>query len=143
MNEKLELIAQLGDNPDTSQHANFGVTPEHWRDGAFLAPHCARFDSKGNLYVMDEPTTGLHPADIDRLLAIIDRLIDAGNTVIVIEHNLDVIAAVDWIIDVGPEGGRQGGHIVAEGTPETIAADPSKGHTGRYLHRWLTGQQSS
>jgi excinuclease UvrABC ATPase subunit len=87
---------------------------------------------KGNIYVMDEPTTGLHRADIDKLMTIIDELVDAGNSVIVIEHNLDVIAAADWVIDLGPEGGRDGGFIVAQGTPEDVAkADAS--FTGRYL----------
>ena len=87
----------------------------------------------GNVYVMDEPTTGLHPADIDRLLAIVDRLLEGGNTVVVIEHNLDVIAAADWIVDLGPEGGKNGGAIVAEGTPEAVAARHATSHTGRYL----------
>ena len=91
----------------------------------------------GNVYVMDEPTTGLHPADIDRLLTIVDRLIAGGNTVVVIEHNLDVIAAADWIVDLGPEGGKDGGAIVAEGTPETIAAHHATSHTGRYLKERL------
>ena len=91
----------------------------------------------GNVYVMDEPTTGLHPADIDRLLGIVDRLIAGGNTVVVIEHNLDVIAAADWIVDLGPEGGKGGGAIVAEGTPETVAALYVASHTGRYLRKRL------
>ena len=91
----------------------------------------------GNVYVMDEPTTGLHPADIDRLLGIVDRLIAGGNTVVVIEHNLDVISAADWIGDLGPEGGKDGGAIVAEGTPETIAAHHATSHTGRYLKERL------
>ena len=91
----------------------------------------------GNVYVMDEPTTGLHPADIDRLLAIVDRLIAGGNTVVVIEHNLDVVAAADWIVDLGPEGGREGGRIVAEGTPEAVAARHAVSHTGRYLKERL------
>jgi excinuclease ABC subunit A len=88
---------------------------------------------RGNIYVMDEPTTGLHRADIDKLMAIIDELVDAGNSVIVIEHNLDVIAAADWVIDLGPEGGKDGGRIVAQGTPEEVA-HASGSHTGRYLH---------
>ena len=92
----------------------------------------------GNVYVMDEPTTGLHPADIDRLLGIVDRLIAGGNTVVVIEHNLDVITAADWVVDLGPEGGRGGGAIVAEGTPETVAALHAASHTGRYLQERLT-----
>jgi excinuclease ABC subunit A len=87
---------------------------------------------RGNIYVMDEPTTGLHRADIDKLMAIIDELVDAGNSVIVIEHNLDVIAAADWVIDLGPEGGKDGGRIVAQGTPEDIA-EVEGSHTGRYL----------
>ena len=91
----------------------------------------------GNVYVMDEPTTGLHPADIDRLLGIVDRLLTAGNTVVVIEHNLDVIAAADWIVDLGPEGGKDGGAIVAEGTPEAVAAQHATSHTGRYLRERL------
>ena len=86
---------------------------------------------------MDEPTTGLHPADIARLLGIVDRLIAGGNTVVVIEHNLDVIAAADWIVDLGPEGGKDGGAIVAEGTPETIAAHHAISRTGRYLKERL------
>ena len=93
--------------------------------------------SGSNVYVMDEPTTGLHPTDIDRLLAIVDRLIAGGNTVVVIEHNLDVIAAADWIVDLGPEGGKDGGTIVAEGTPETIAAHLATSHTGRCLKERL------
>ncbi len=91
----------------------------------------------GNVYVMDEPTTGLHPAHIDRLLGIVDRFIAGGNTVVVIEQNLDVIAAADWIVDLGSEGGKDGGAIVAEGTPETIAADHATSYTGRYLKERL------
>ena len=87
----------------------------------------------GNVYVMDEPTTGLHPADIERLLGIVDRLLAGGNTVVVIEHNLDVIAAADWVVDLGPEGGKNGGAVVAEGTPEPVAAQHATSHTGRYL----------
>ena len=91
-----------------------------------------------NVYVMDEPTTGLHPTDIDQLLAIIDLLIATGNTVVVIEHNLDVIATSDWIIDLGPEGGKNGGFLVAEGTLEDVAARRDVSHTGRYLSERLT-----
>ncbi len=82
--------------------------------------------------MLDEPTTGLHFADIHNLLNVLNRLVDKGHTVIVIEHNLDVIKCADWIIDLGPEGGDRGGQIVAEGTPEQIAANPAS-HTGRYL----------
>ena len=84
------------------------------------------------LYILDEPTTGLHFADVERLLEVLHRLVDHGNTVVVIEHNLDVIKTADWIIDLGPEGGDRGGHVVAEGTPEEVAADPAS-YTGLYL----------
>ena len=84
------------------------------------------------IYVLDEPTTGLHFEDIRKLLGVLGRLVDAGNTVIVIEHNLDVIKTADWVIDMGPEGGSGGGLVVAEGTPEDVAADPAS-HTGRFL----------
>ena len=84
------------------------------------------------VYILDEPTTGLHFADIHNLLNVLNRLTNAGNTVIVIEHNLDVIKCADWIIDMGPEGGAGGGSVVATGTPEDIAAHPHS-HTGRFL----------
>lgn len=93
---------------------------------------------EGNLYIMDEPTTGLHPSDIARLLTIVERLVNRGNTVIVIEHNLDVIRQADWVIDLGPEGGRKGGEIVAQGTPEQIAAC-ERSHTGRHLGLQIDG----
>jgi excinuclease ABC subunit A len=85
---------------------------------------------------LDEPTTGLHFHDIQLLLNVLHRLRDAGNTVVVIEHNLDVVKTADWIIDLGPEGGDGGGRIVAAGTPEQVAADPAS-HTGHYLARAL------
>jgi excinuclease ABC subunit A len=84
------------------------------------------------IYVLDEPTTGLHFEDIRKLLGVLQRLVAAGNTVLVIEHNLDVIKTADWIVDLGPEGGDMGGRLVAAGTPEDIAADPES-HTGRFL----------
>ena len=91
---------------------------------------------KGNLYVLDEPTTGLHMADIEKLLEVINRLVDRGNSVIVIEHNLDVIKDSDWVIDLGPEGGSKGGEIIAEGTPEEIAST-EESYTGQYLAKVL------
>ena len=97
-----------------------------------LARELSRRDTGQTLYILDEPTTGLHFHDIDQLLAVLHRLRDHGNTVIVIEHNLDVIKTADWLIDLGPEGGRGGGTIVATGTPEEIAENPDS-HTGRYL----------
>jgi excinuclease ABC subunit A len=84
------------------------------------------------VYVLDEPTTGLHFEDIHKLLGVLGRLVDTGNTVIVIEHNLDVIKTADWVIDMGPEGGSGGGTVVAEGTPEHIAT-VGDSHTGRFL----------
>ena len=90
---------------------------------------------KGNgrtLYILDEPTTGLHFDDIKKLLSVLQRLVDAGNTVIVIEHNLDVIKCADYIVDLGPEGGDRGGYVVATGTPEEVAENPSS-ITGVYL----------
>jgi excinuclease ABC subunit A len=89
------------------------------------------------LYLLDEPTTGLHFDDIRRLLVVLNRLVDLGNTVIVIEHNLDVMKCADWIIDLGPDGGDAGGYIVAAGTPEEIAALEGN-HTGEHLKRVLT-----
>ncbi|RMF85554.1 MAG: excinuclease ABC subunit UvrA [Planctomycetota bacterium] len=97
-----------------------------------LAAELSRTATGSTLYVLDEPTTGLHFADIDTLLSVLNRLVDAGNTVLVIEHNLDVLKTADWIIDLGPEGGEAGGEIVAEGPPETVAACKAS-HTGRFL----------
>ncbi|RJQ53133.1 MAG: excinuclease ABC subunit A [Nitrospiraceae bacterium] len=89
-----------------------------------------------HLYILDEPTVGLHPDDIKKLLRVLNELVDAGNTVLLVEHNLDVIKCADWIIDIGPEGGDEGGYIVAEGTPEDIART-EKSHTGRFLKEYL------
>jgi len=90
------------------------------------------------LYLLDEPTVGLHAADVDKLIEVLQRLADTGNTVVVIEHNPDVIKVSDWIIDLGPEGGDAGGALVAEGPPEVVAANEAS-YTGRYLKRWLSG----
>ena len=97
-----------------------------------LASELHKRATGNTLYVLDEPTTGLHFEDIRKLLQVLQRLVDAGNTVLVIEHNLDVIKTADRIIDLGPEGGDAGGEVVAAGTPEQIAADPDS-HTGRFL----------
>ena len=101
-----------------------------------LATELARVDTGRTLYLLDEPTTGLHFVDVDRLLVVLNQLVDKGNTVIVIEHNLDVIKAADWIIDMGPEGGHEGGHLVAEGPPEKVAA-VAESYTGRALKEML------
>ena len=97
-----------------------------------LSKELARRATGRTLYILDEPTTGLHFEDVRKLLEVLHELVDQGNTVLVIEHNLDVIKTADWVIDIGPEGGDGGGYIVAEGTPEEIAAHPGS-HTGRYL----------
>ena len=102
-----------------------------------LATELSRRSTGRTFYILDEPTTGLHFADIAQLLVVLQRLVDSGNTVLVIEHNLDVIKTADHIIDLGPEGGDKGGHIVASGTPEHVAQAEGS-HTGRYLRRVLT-----
>ncbi|MFQ5577778.1 MAG: excinuclease ABC subunit UvrA, partial [Anaerolineae bacterium] len=101
-----------------------------------LSKELARRSTGKTLYILDEPTTGLHFADIERLLSVLNRLVDKGNTVIVIEHNLDVIKSADWVIDLGPEGGDEGGRVVASGPPELIAAAPDS-YTGQWLQRVL------
>src|SRR5207249_6039897 len=89
------------------------------------------------LYVLDEPTVGLHMADVEKLIRVLHRLVGAGNTVVVIEHNLDVIADADWIIDLGPEGGDAGGRIVAQGSVDAVIARPSASHTAALLAQFL------
>lgn len=106
-----------------------------------LARELARRSTGRTLYILDEPTTGLHPADIRHLLTVLNRLVDSGNTVVVIEHNMDVIKTADHIIDLGPDGGDGGGRIVASGTPEEIAAH-GKSHTGRFLKKLLTKKKA-
>ena len=107
-----------------------------------LARELSKRDTGRTLYILDEPTTGLHFEDIKQLLAVLHRLRDHGNTVVVIEHNLDVIKTSDWIIDLGPEGGSGGGQIIAEGTPEEVAQSPSS-HTGRFLKPLLERKKSA
>ena len=101
-----------------------------------LSSELAKRSTGHTIYLLDEPTTGLHFEDVRRLLTVLSRLVDQGNTVLVIEHNLDVIKTADWIIDLGPEGGSGGGRIVAEGPPEHVAT-VEESHTGRYLARIL------
>lgn len=104
-----------------------------------LATELSRKSNGGTLYILDEPTTGLHPADIQKLLDVLHRLVDGGSTVIVIEHNLDVIKTADYIIDLGPEGGDRGGSIVATGTPEEVAENPAS-YTGQFLKKVLSSR---
>ena len=101
-----------------------------------LAKELSRRATGRTLYILDEPTTGLHFDDVRKLLEVLQELVEQGNSVVVIEHNLDVIKTADWVIDIGPEGGDGGGEIVAAGTPETVAAEP-RSHTGRYLREIL------
>jgi excinuclease ABC subunit A len=101
-----------------------------------LSSELSRRDTGRTLYLLDEPTTGLHYADVERLLAVLHRLVDHGNTVVVIEHNLDVLKTADWLIDLGPEGGEKGGYVIAEGTPEQLTAKPESA-TGQYLREPL------
>ncbi len=102
-----------------------------------LATELAKRSTGSTIYILDEPTTGLHSADVHRLVEVLQRLVEAGNTVLVIEHNLDVIKTADYLIDLGPEGGAQGGEIVCTGTPEQVAACPAS-YTGKYLKRMLS-----
>jgi excinuclease ABC subunit A len=101
-----------------------------------LAKELGRRATGRTLYLLDEPTTGLHPADTARLLAVLNRLVDGGNTIIVVEHNLELIKTADWVIDLGPEGGAGGGQMLAEGTPEEIAAVEAS-YTGLALRKLL------
>ena len=104
-----------------------------------LATELSRRDTGKTIYILDEPTTGLHFQDIDHLLQVLQKLVDKGNTVLVIEHNLDVIRSADWIIDMGPEGGSGGGAVIAQGTPETVAKTPA-GYTSAFLRNALKGK---
>jgi excinuclease ABC subunit A len=106
-------------------------------EGAGRAPARRGAGAMRTLYLLDEPTIGLHMADVEKLVKVLHRLVDAGNTVVIIEHNLDVIAEADWVLDLGPEGGGGGGRIVAEGTPEKIARKKSGSHTARFLATFL------
>ena len=101
-----------------------------------LARELAKRDTGDTLYILDEPTTGLHFQDVRMLIAVLQRLTDAGNTVVIIEHNLDVVKIADWVIDIGPEGGSNGGEVLAAGSPEKVVGNEHS-HTGRYLKELL------
>ena len=107
-----------------------------------LSKELSRRATGRTVYILDEPTTGLHFEDIKKLLAVLDRLVETGNTVIVIEHNLDVIKTADWVLDLGPEGGDGGGRVIAEGTPEEVARVRAS-YTGQYLKRVLPARKRS
>ena len=106
-----------------------------------LAKELSRRATGQTLYILDEPTTGLHFEDVRKLLEVLHALVEQGNTVVVIEHNLEVIKTADWVIDLGPEGGDKGGEIVAEGTPEQVAKEP-RSYTGSYLKPLLQGPRA-
>jgi excinuclease ABC subunit A len=131
--EKLELLNDVG-----LGYLHLGQSATTLSGGEAqrvkLATELAKRDTGRTLYILDEPTTGLHFEDVRVLLEVLHRLVDKGNSVLVIEHNLDVIKTADWIIDLGPEGGAKGGRVVAEGTPEQVVQAPES-HTGRFLHR--------
>ena len=101
-----------------------------------LTKELAKYKRGHTIYILDEPTTGLHFEDVRKLLKVLNRLVDKGNSVFVIEHNLDVIKSCDWIIDMGPEGGEAGGQVIAQGTPEDVASNEGS-HTGRFLKKVL------
>ena len=101
-----------------------------------LATELSKRSTGKTVYILDEPTTGLHTADVAKLIVMLERLVETGNTVIVIEHNLDVIKTADYIVDLGPEGGEGGGTVVATGTPEEVAENAAS-YTGKYLKKWL------
>jgi excinuclease ABC subunit A len=133
--EKLELLNDVG-----LGYIHLGQSATTLSGGEAqrvkLATELAKRDSGRTLYILDEPTTGLHFEDVRLLLEVLHRLVDKGNSVVVIEHNLDVIKTADWVVDLGPEGGEDGGTIVAEGTPEAVARVAAS-HTGRFLRRML------
>jgi excinuclease ABC subunit A len=104
-----------------------------------LATELSRRATGRTLYILDEPTTGLHFADIQRLLDVLNKLVEQGNTVVIIEHNLDVVKTADWVIDLGPEGGDEGGRVVATGTPEELARHAERTYTGQFLKPLLAG----
>ncbi len=133
--QRLKIAAELT-NGGLSRYGTAPV-PGRRRDGNRHPSTNSKCRLPGRLYIMDEPTTGLHMDDVKKLLAVLHKLVNAGNTLVVVEHNLDVIKSADWIIDLGPEGGAGGGQIVAEGRPEQIAKVDAS-HTGRFLSQALT-----
>jgi excinuclease ABC subunit A len=134
--QRLKLVRHLAEAQLAAESTLRDRTKSYLQRGGGVASlECP----KGTLFLFDEPTTGLHFDDVRVLLKVFQRLVDAGHSVIVIEHNVDVIKSADWVIDLGPEAGDRGGEIVAQGTPEEIAANPGS-HTGKALRELLAGQ---
>jgi excinuclease ABC subunit A len=135
INDKLKILNQVG-----LAYLTLGQSATTLSGGEAqrikLSKELAKHGTSKTLYLLDEPTTGLHYEDVRKLIDVLQRLVSQGNTVMVIEHNLDVIKSADWIIDLGPEGGDMGGEVIATGTPENVAANP-KSFTGQYLKRLL------
>jgi excinuclease ABC subunit A len=127
--QRIKLVTELAKTRLPPQAEAVSARPAAGRSGSQVSAH--------TLYVLDEPTIGLHMADVEKLIRVLQRLVDAGNTVVIIEHNLDIIAEADWIIDLGPEGGARGGRIVAKGTLEAVAAGANGSSTGRFLAEFL------
>jgi excinuclease ABC subunit A len=135
LNDKLKILAEVG-----LEYLELGQSATTLSGGEAqrikLAKELSKRDSRRTIYLLDEPTTGLHFADIDKLLGVLQKLVDRGNTVVVIEHNLEVIKTADWVIDLGPEGGDRGGKVVAAGPPEAVAKTKGS-YTGEYLRKVL------
>jgi len=106
-----------------------------------LAQELSKTSGGRTLYILDEPTTGLHLADVRSLITVLQALVDAGNTIVIIEHNLEIIKEADYIIDLGPEGGEEGGRVVVTGSPAELLGRPNASHTARYLKKYLKGSQ--
>jgi excinuclease ABC subunit A len=139
--QKLETLASVGlDYIHVGQAATTLSGGEAQR--IKLSKELSKRATGRTLYILDEPTTGLHFHDVDKLLGVLDRLVESGNTVLVIEHNLDVIKVADHVIDLGPEGGSGGGRIIAQGPPEAIAAAEAS-HTGRFLRTVLPRERAA
>ena len=135
VSRKLEVLAEVGLNYITLGQAATTLSGGE-AQRVKLALELSKRSTGKTLYILDEPTTGLHFHDVAMLVAVLQKLVDQGNTVVVIEHNLDVIKSADWLIDLGPEGGNKGGEIIATGTPEMVAAN-ARSHTGRFLKKLL------
>jgi len=143
--QRIKLVTELSKTGDRPRFSN--TPPKEGKDHGREKPGSVPIPGRGGvdnktLYVLDEPTVGLHMADVEKLLRVLHRLVDAGNTVVVIEHNLDVIAEADWIIDLGPEGGEGGGRVVVQGPVEALIAARQTGHTAKVLSEFLKGRRS-